>query len=483
MKTEKCAYGQILFIEESDFSDMGTYKYLEMVGIGAIPKHAVIDVKSIVREPDLIVYGEHIIFAITSIWNKLSASAKNAIMDHEYGHIACGHMEKIEPGKNVVASFEYEADSFSADKNGNQAMKSALLEAIPLLNRNPLYQRQGVDLSKDPIISARLKRLGRSESSKEIDATEVGMKIEELIEKLKKYILEAIEWIRVQYKKFVTSDLMRKYRQSSEGLGTLVKNMTALEKNFHTPKKLVDSVSKLSKDLSDQTAISDATEKLLDRLKQVRVGFCENEHGAITVSRTDRVFEEIISSKAQNGDVLAAVKDTLKGLDADSTDRDLQRQLSTYMRRLSRIHDGDLFGYIQKLERMTDGIEPMTEQQSDTVTLGFIAERILIVNKEIQFSEKGAAEETNSLDDCMKSCFTIIEKMRKSSNTALIKEVHHLLKAAMQLAIWIHKHTVKLLTACMNFQIDMDFFVGQYCKKMATLVNSTPEAIEKLVYS
>ena len=78
---------------------------------------------------------------------KLSPSELNAVIDHEVGHIHLGHaglpkqyggMDNcivMMPDGNYFIdnlSYEFEADAYSADRNGSEAMGSALVNTMAI---------------------------------------------------------------------------------------------------------------------------------------------------------------------------------------------------------------------------------------------------------------------------------------------------------------------------------------------------------------
>ena len=168
MKVEQSEYGQIVFFSKDDFVDEGTFSYIKMIGIGAISKMAVLNFKTILTDPDPLSEDKHLIFTVQEVWNALSASTQKAIMDHEFGHIADGQMDSetmkaaVENGGGaiVIPEWEFAADDFSAERNTKEGTLKALLECTDLFSKDAMYTDLGIKLKDDPVISARLKRLG-----------------------------------------------------------------------------------------------------------------------------------------------------------------------------------------------------------------------------------------------------------------------------------------------------------------------------------
>lgn len=165
MKIEQNEFAQIVYLSRDDFVEEMYYDYLSAVGIGCSPKTAVEDFKTMLVETEGFLANKHIIFTIDSVWNQFSDNTKKVIMDHEFGHIAAGQLDsdRIQSGGGgaiVIEDWEFEADDYSAKKNGKEAVIKGLLETVAIFSKHPMYADDGDDLMKDPVLVKRLERLG-----------------------------------------------------------------------------------------------------------------------------------------------------------------------------------------------------------------------------------------------------------------------------------------------------------------------------------
>ncbi len=166
MKVEQTKYGQILYLEEGDIVDDDTYTHLKLVGIGCFANVYVPMFRTIVSEPELLVDGKHVIFFVQETANRLTSTSLKVLLDHEFGHIADGQLDTPEMqnmsgegGAVVKPEWEYAADDFSVKLNGQKTVYEALKNSVHIFANNPIYIENGYDLTKDPTIVSRLKRL------------------------------------------------------------------------------------------------------------------------------------------------------------------------------------------------------------------------------------------------------------------------------------------------------------------------------------
>lgn len=70
----------------------------------------------------------------TSAFMKLSEEARNALLTHEAGHVACGHLELTNTDELVInAQLEAEADDWACSQIGDAAFDWAMDEAVEMI--------------------------------------------------------------------------------------------------------------------------------------------------------------------------------------------------------------------------------------------------------------------------------------------------------------------------------------------------------------
>ena len=172
MIVDQKTYAQILIVEPTDFIFRNVYKqYEEMCPFMCFPGIVASNFRASLKEPEKIVLNKDVILLLSSYWAQLSTDEKKAVLDHELGHIAKGHLKEIAEkvkngtlGSNPVSEVkEKEADAYSVDMNGKAAMHNGLLKAVDTMI--DAYRKQGyiatLDkvLAQDPILRNRLKVL------------------------------------------------------------------------------------------------------------------------------------------------------------------------------------------------------------------------------------------------------------------------------------------------------------------------------------
>lgn len=163
MKIEHNQFAQVVSLSESDFINPSHYEYFKMIGVGCNPKTTIGTIRSLLLKPEALVPDKHFVFTVDAMWEQFSPTAQKAFLDHEYGHIAAGHLDGAamqQGGAVLIEQWEFEADDFSVKFNGREIVLNALLEVLPIFNKQPHYACYGIDLMKDPTLQKRLARLG-----------------------------------------------------------------------------------------------------------------------------------------------------------------------------------------------------------------------------------------------------------------------------------------------------------------------------------
>lgn len=142
MIVEQKTYAQIIIIGVEDFIISSTYRaYESACPFLCFPGICATDFRASLREPEKVVANKDVILLLTDYWKLLSSDEKKAVLDHELGHIAKGHLketaERIRSGNggpSVVSEVkEKEADAYSAEMNGKPAMYNGLLKALDVI--------------------------------------------------------------------------------------------------------------------------------------------------------------------------------------------------------------------------------------------------------------------------------------------------------------------------------------------------------------
>lgn len=159
MKVTQHQLATILSLVREDFISGDFYDYFNNIGVGAVPKTSIGDLKSCFADPDQIPEGKHIIFTTDDFWGQLGSQAQAVFMDHEFGHILDGQLDsdKVTDGGGgaiVVQEWEFAADDNAVKHHGKEVVLKALLKAVDIL-----YD-MGQDAMQNEVIIARLKRLG-----------------------------------------------------------------------------------------------------------------------------------------------------------------------------------------------------------------------------------------------------------------------------------------------------------------------------------
>lgn len=84
---------------------------------------------------DKITGEEFPVIFVTSGFSSLSSASQNAILTHEIGHIACGHLDKYnEEGVLYdIPELEAEADAWAAGRVGHDTFLESLDETVSIL--------------------------------------------------------------------------------------------------------------------------------------------------------------------------------------------------------------------------------------------------------------------------------------------------------------------------------------------------------------
>lgn len=180
MKVEQKSYAQIILLNPNDFIFSSLYgEYEMMCPFMCFPGIVAGNIRASLKRAEDMVLNKDVIFILEPYWNLLDTHEQKAILDHELGHIASGHLKVIEEkirraGSNnieneVNEADEKQADAYSADMNGHKAMHGALLKALEVMVQG--YKKKGYRISvddiikKDSILRNRLKVLKEEDRS------------------------------------------------------------------------------------------------------------------------------------------------------------------------------------------------------------------------------------------------------------------------------------------------------------------------------
>lgn len=181
MKVEQKTYAQVAIAARTDFIIGMIYDQYEAVcPFLCFPGILARDFRTSLRKPGEIMAEKDLILVLEDYWNLLSSEEKKAVLDHELGHIASGHLkaieEKIKSGNLptqavVIEADEKEADAYSANLNGKKAMHAGLMKALDVIVKG--YRKKGYRvkvsdvIAKDPVLRNRLKVLKEEDPNSE----------------------------------------------------------------------------------------------------------------------------------------------------------------------------------------------------------------------------------------------------------------------------------------------------------------------------
>jgi hypothetical protein len=159
MIVEQKTYAQILIIDKEDFIFSNHYREYEAAcPFLCFPGECAADFRASLKEPAGVVPNKDVILLLKPYWAMLSSEEKKAVLDHELGHISKGHLretaEKMKNGtlgSNPVSEVkEKEADAYSSEMNGKQAMHDSLLKAVEVIIGG--YRAKGYRVSMDQVL-------------------------------------------------------------------------------------------------------------------------------------------------------------------------------------------------------------------------------------------------------------------------------------------------------------------------------------------
>jgi hypothetical protein len=178
MKVEQKTYAQIVIVETEDFIFSKVYRdYEAMCPFLCFPGMFAGDFRSSLRRAEEVMRDKDVILLLAPYWALLSTEEKKAVLDHELGHIASGHLKKTEeyvrrngvppPNKGPNLKEESEADAYSVNLNGNKAMHHGLMKAVDVMLG--AYRKKGYNIGiqqvidNDPILKKRLEILSQEQ--------------------------------------------------------------------------------------------------------------------------------------------------------------------------------------------------------------------------------------------------------------------------------------------------------------------------------
>lgn len=158
MKVEQKTYAQVIIASRDDFIFSSVYNQYEMMcPFLCFPGPIAADFRTTLKTPEDVVPNKDCILLLEDYWKLLASEEKKAILDHELGHIASGHLKKLweyfqkngsPPPTSEVE--EKEADAYSVDMNGSKAMHNGLLKALDVMVAG--FKRKGYRVTAEEII-------------------------------------------------------------------------------------------------------------------------------------------------------------------------------------------------------------------------------------------------------------------------------------------------------------------------------------------